>query len=217
MGSSTELGLLSRRPRLKRWFKPSDGMKRSESILTSGCSSCWPMPAQPCRTSSRAIKGTMPNLAGRCDAGRDAKRNAGDRNIINALPRCRRTLKLCRIRTRAAAARDSVCCRLRFLQTRTAQNVAHGVVSFVAGVLVDRPLGGVKAEFRGPRLPVVLLVFHGEGVDDFRIRMALEGFDHASAAANRDLAFPHLLGMDVDGLDEQLAILIPADGIAEPG
>src|SRR5690606_19973389 len=92
----------------------------------------------------------------------------------------------------------------------------HGVVAFVAGILVHGFVTPVHRLLGPPGLRVVDRILDGEFVMDLLVADAAELFDYLALRAEDDLALTGLLGMDVHRLDHQRVALPPADGIAQP-
>src|SRR5438552_1540706 len=91
------------------------------------------------------------------------------------------------------------CC---FGRSRASQNVDQGVVSFVAGVLVDRPAGFRQPQQAGPRSAERLGIVDGEVVADRVGRRACETLDDTQTVAGSPES--RLVG-EIRRLDDQRA------------
>src|SRR5690606_35824593 len=79
------------------------------------------------------------------------------------------------------------------LYPSTAENVFHGVVAFVAGVLVDGPFRGIEGQLGCPGLSVESVVFHNELIEDLFVIPALKTLDNATVFADANRRLFHLL------------------------
>src|SRR5690606_10736021 len=125
-----------------------------------------------------------------------------------------------RSRRRSRGSEDArtplILAALLFEDAGAAQDALHGIVAFVAGILVHGFVALVHRLLGAPGLRVVDRILDGEFVMDLLVTDAAELFNDLALRAEDDLALTGLFGMDVHRLDHQRVALPPADGIAQP-